>query len=74
MSNSKVDLTNAYLSSTLSPEQTVTLQLAREFEGPEDGRPPTSWENQEKAQAYFNAYGFAATLTHMLEMRDKNKA
>lgn len=31
-----------------------------------------SWANQERAQEYFNAHGFVATLDHMLRLRGRN--
>jgi hypothetical protein len=57
----------------LDLHETLALDLAREYQKQEEhDYVCISWKNQERAQEHFNAYGFAATLDHMLSLRAKN--
>ncbi len=50
-------------------EETLVLQLAEEYQRREDpSRSAVSWANQHRANAYFAAHGFEATLGHMLSL------
>ena len=50
-------------------EETLVLQLAEEYQRQQDPSfTSVSWDNQHRTNAYFAAYGFEATLGHMLSL------
>ena len=69
----KVDLRNiGDVGECPSVEHKLVLQLAVELQRLEDaGRCSVSWDNQEKAMAYFNEHGFVATLDHLFNLREQ---
>lgn len=51
----------------------LALDLAREFEREIDpDYVSISWKSQERAQDFFNARGFEATLDHMISLQAAN--
>ena len=58
-----------------SLHEKLALELATEIERAKDpDYAAVSWASQVEAQDYFNAHGFEATLTYMLDMREANDA
>lgn len=53
----------------------LVLELSKEYQIADEGHDyvMVTWKNQEKAQDYFNAHGFEAALSHMLELREANE-
>jgi hypothetical protein len=50
-------------------EESLVLQLAEEYQRQQDPAfSVVSWDNQHRANAYFAANGFEATLGHMLSL------
>ena len=61
--------------SYLDLHEGLALDLAREYQKEEEpDYVCISWPNQVRAQDYFNAHGFEATLDHMIKLRDANNA
>jgi hypothetical protein len=68
----KVNADTLYMSGPEDLHARVTLELAVEIERAKDrDYVVVSMTSQREAAAYFNTYGFADTLDHMLKLRDK---
>jgi hypothetical protein len=74
MMSRKVDLRTLKQPGTeLDLHEKLALDLAREFEREIDlDYVSISWKSQERAQEFFNAHGFEATLDHMISLRFAN--
>ena len=69
----KVNAGKLYMSMADDLHEKLTLELASELERAKDhDYVVVSWASQVEAAAYFNEHGFQVTLSHMMELREKN--